>query len=30
VATSSSPFQSHSHGDEDIAAPHPFQQEAVF
>jgi hypothetical protein len=29
VATSSSPFQSHSQGDEDIAAPNPFQKEAV-
>jgi hypothetical protein len=29
VATSSSPFQSHSQGDEDIAAPNPFQNGAV-
>jgi hypothetical protein len=29
VATSSSPFQSHSHGDEDIAAPNPFQMGAM-
>ena len=29
VATSSSPFQSHSEGDEDIAAPNPFQKGAV-
>jgi hypothetical protein len=26
VATSSSPFQSHSQGDEDIAAPKPFEE----
>ncbi len=29
MATSSSPFQSHSQGDEDIAAPNPFQKGAV-
>jgi hypothetical protein len=29
VATSSSPFQSHTQGDEDIAAPNPFQKRAV-
>jgi hypothetical protein len=29
VATSPSPFQSHSRGDEDIAAPNPFQKVAV-
>ena len=29
MATSSSPFQSHSQGDEDIATPNPSQKEAV-